>query len=216
MASALMTDADVVCADQLLAEIRSAPNGATFTAVPFPAISSMSLSLSYNGVFGPGTPCLGCAVYFPVTNHSFHYDFTASHDPDFAPFVARLTDGRDQVLLEFLSTLDINGVQHGIAGGGNLESGRFGTPSDLVGRNIDRIRLTAEGITFSSAPANSDVITEYRYSFASVTWQIYGSGLPAPGPPPLTSVPEPSVLFLFGTGLAVLLATRLAVPGRGF
>lgn len=112
-------------------------------------------------------------------------EFALDSDPDFGPFVQKLTNGIDDHL-GVLILLPGSGAN----GRGALESAfQLGQP-DLAGNRIDLIRLTVHKLSLT--PWNDGTTAEF-----DLTWDIIGA-----------PIPEPSSLVLLAVGAMALVATR--------
>lgn len=100
-------------------------------------------------------------------------DFTAANTPLFAPFVSWITNGLDDEIV-FMTFNQFGGG----TGGGGLESEiGMGLP-DLVGNQIDRIRLVVNELSIE--PYSLPPIGDGLQWEANLTWEFWGSPIPEP------------------------------------
>lgn len=59
------------------------------------------------------------------------------------------------------------------------ESSLLAMPSDLIGNNLDEVRLTVHSVHFSAFEPVPD-LTGFKY-IADITWSFYGTPIPEPG-----------------------------------
>jgi hypothetical protein len=121
--------------------------------------------------------CVGCQLAIPIASVSGFgsFDFDATNSPEFTTLVARLTNGTDEILWSLTFLLNASGaVLDGSGGGGNFESFAFGASPDLVGRQIDFIRLTVKNFSLSEQACCGGGGYEYR---SELMWQFFGEGM---------------------------------------
>lgn len=111
-------------------------------------------------------------------------EFTSATDPGFDDLASFVTDGIDDSLVVFWNWRD-GGAYEGY---GLRESQRFGLESDLVGNDIDLIRLTVHEVSLD--PLGGDLVSVQTH----VTYDFYGS-----------PIPEPATLVLLMAGFPVLM-----------
>jgi len=110
-------------------------------------------------------------------------EFTSSSDPRFDEFTNLLTDGVDDSLIVFWEWI----IGDGFGGNGALESELFGLDTDLIGNDIELIRLTVHEVSIGPfMPGNLPVAFDVTYDF-------FG-----------TPVTEPSTTILLIVGSAYL------------
>jgi len=203
----------------LLVEFESSGSGSSYVAAGFPKPIGLAFGLSYPGEFGIG---VGWDFVFPFVSDPVEADkfsvtgeatFNALNSRDWDITIPRLTNGIDETLSKGYLVVKPSGELGGGGGGGNQESRWFGTPTDLIGSNIEFIIARPNAIV-SLFDCDAELCLSRRVSY-SVEWEIYGTN-PAcpefpgggategcfPGPSP---VPIPATIWLFGTGILGLI-----------
>lgn len=133
---------------------------------------------------------LGVGQQYWAVGDTGAYDFTPTNTQNFEDFASLLTDGQDEFILEYLYVEDCGGGNMG----GDSESSRLGGAPDLIGNNLDFIRLVVNNITSEPFDPPCDCGPGTRFD-ADITWQFWG-----------TPVPEPAAAILLAAPL--LLARR--------
>ncbi len=123
-------------------------------------------------------------------------DFTQDDDGAFADFASLVTNGTDELLV-FLGKLRGGGG----GGGGNYESVWLGQPlhgeggpPDLLGYNLDFVRLLVEDVDFRRFEQEPGIFIDVQFA---VTFELYGA-----------PIPDAETLWLMGIGLFPALARR--------
>ncbi len=98
-------------------------------------------------------------------------EFTPTTDPEFEAFASFVTDGIDEYLVVLWYWEDDGGY----GGHGLLESQRFGLESDLVGSDLELIRLTVHEVSFE--PLEEDLVSVHT----RVTYDFLGAPIPEQG-----------------------------------
>lgn len=129
---------------------------------------------------------LGKDLRFWEDGETGQFDFTTSNSPAFYEFAQLVSDGQD----DFLVSL---GYAEGCGGGGPsfMESEMLGGSPDLMGSQLDFVRLIVHNITVEpyDPPCNCGPGTRFD---ANITWQFWG-----------TPVPEPAALALLCVAVAL-------------
>lgn len=116
-------------------------------------------------------------------------DFTLETDSGFSGFADLATNGIDDWLVDLILFPDGGG-----SGGGAPESVRLGTSPDLIGYQLDVVRLIVHDVTIEPwSPKDSPELDGTRV-LAHLTYEFYG-----------TVIPEPATLSLLAAGAAYLL-----------
>ena len=123
---------------------------------------------------------LGVGQQYWAAGDSGTYDFTPTNTQYFKDFASLLTDGQDELLLEYLYVEDCGGGNIG----GDAESSRLRGAPDLIGSNLEFIRLVVNNISREPYTPPCDCGPGTRFD-ANINWQFWG-----------TPVPEPTTLTL--------------------
>lgn len=150
----------------------------------------VNLFLEHDSVDFSHVVQLGAGQQYWAAGAAGIYDFAPTNTQNFAEFASLLTDGQDDFLLEYLYVEDCGGGNIG----GDSESSRLGGVPDLIGNNLEFIRLIVHDIAVDpyDPPCECGPGTQFD---ADITWQFWG-----------TPVPEPATLGLLS--FAIILNRR--------
>ena len=144
--------------------------------------------------FPPG-PRLGTGIFWR-DGDSGTVDFAPETDPDFLSLAVLATNGVNDDYRIHTNWPDGAG-----GGGGGFESRLFGRsphagePPDLVGYELELIRLTVENVNFEPWPGDDG---DGYFVLADLRYEFFGS-----------VIPEPATLVLLVGGIAYLVPSRL-------
>lgn len=144
--------------------------------------------------FPPG-PRLGTGIFWR-DGDSGTVDFAPQTDPDFLSLAVLATNGVNDDYRIHTNWPDGAG-----GGGGGFESRLFGRsphagePPDLVGYELELIRLTVENVGFEPWPGDDG---DGYFVLADLRYEFFGS-----------VIPEPATLVLLVGGIAYLVPSRL-------
>ena len=97
----------------------------------------------------------------------------SNSDENFEEMAARVTDGVDQ----FLSTIVFATL--GGAGDGAVESQLFGLPVDLIGNELEFIRLLVHSVTIEFYDSPYSELEGIQWN-VDMTWEFWGEPIPEP------------------------------------
>lgn len=130
---------------------------------------------------------VGLGVFWEDGNNGA-VDFTPDTDASFVGFADFATDGIDDWLTDLIIFPDGGG-----GGGGAPESVRLGTSPDLVGYQLDFLRLIVNDVTIEEfVPEDTPELQGIRV-LANLRYEFYG-----------TLIPEPTTIILLSTGLVMV------------
>lgn len=135
-------------------------------------------------------------LFGSMTQQVIEYRSTAD-DPDYDDFIARLTNGEDEILGHFIMFWDRS------VGAGNstqTEAELFGRSSDFAGYTITGLRLTVDPFVVEQHGMFTNVESPSGDYDVPYTWEVLGT------------IPEPASLLLFA-GAAPLLIRRRGIGG---
>ena len=149
----LVTIAGPAAGQSIVVASFNASGGGGTSSASFVDVTSVSIELGFSGGVA-GSLCdlarVGCMT-IPLADvvPGAVFDFDTSNSMFFGDVVAGLTNGADEILWVVIRLFDSANVVLFGTGGGNFEAARLGISPDLIGAQIDFIRLKVNEFTLT-------------------------------------------------------------------